>query len=89
MAVETVAEVLGRTKRSVQGKLTTLGAYVVPEKVAKPKRDDGPTKGEIQTEISDMGFNVEGFEAATKPALIYLRDYVAAVKASETAEASE
>jgi len=70
--VQDIAKDTGRSTRSVQGKLTSEKVYVPPVKVKAAKRDEGPTKGEILTAIANTGFDVEGFDAATKPALTRL-----------------
>jgi len=67
-----------RTKRSIIGKLGHMGRYVAPEKPKTVKKDDGPTKGEIETAITKEGFDPDGFSAATKPALKRLLAYVKA-----------
>lgn len=82
----TVAEAmkeLNRSKRSIQGKLVSEKLYVAPEKPAPKKKDEGPTKGEILTALVENGFPVEGLDAATKPALTNVLDYVVANKPSE------
>jgi hypothetical protein len=82
-AVEKVAKELGRTTRSVQGKLTTMGVYQVPEKKPAAKKDDGPTKGEILKAITDMGFDTEGLDSATKPAIQRVHDFVASAQSGD------
>jgi hypothetical protein len=68
-SVDALAETLGRTRKSVIGKLVSVKAYVAAEKPKAAKKDEGPTKGEILDAISKFGFDVEGLEGATKPAL--------------------
>jgi hypothetical protein len=82
-AVEEIADEMGRTKRSVQGKLTSMQVYVAPEKKPAKKKDEGPTKGEILTAIADTGFDVTGLETATKPALERVRDFVVSARTSD------
>jgi hypothetical protein len=67
-AVDKVAEQLGRSRKSVQGKLSYMDVYVVPEKPKAAKKDEGPTKGEILTAISKF-MDPDGLDSATKPAL--------------------
>ena len=83
-AVESLMETLGRSKRQVIGKLVHMGVYEAPEKAPKQPKDEGPTKGEILTEIKSYGFEIEGFDNATKPALSRLRDFVAANSANDS-----
>jgi len=65
-----VADLMGRARKSVIGKLSHKGVYVKPEKPRTVKKDDGPTKGEIQDAIEKrFGFEMDGFAAATRPAL--------------------
>lgn len=70
-SVEAIAADLGRSKRSVQGKLTAEKVYVVPTKAVAAKKDDGPTKGEIITSIKATGRfeDVDGLNGTTKGAL--------------------
>ncbi len=79
-SVEDIASELGRSKRSVQGKLTAEKVYVVPVKVVAVKKDDGPTKGEHLTAIKASGkfVDVDGLNGATKAALIEIRALVSA-----------
>lgn len=71
-SVETIAEATGRSKRSIQGKLTAEKVYVVPTKPVAKKKDEGPTKGENLTAIKATGRfeNVEGLSGATKAAQV-------------------
>jgi hypothetical protein len=46
----------GRSVRSLQGKLSSVGDYVVAEKAAPKPKDEGPTKGEIVTALVAGGF---------------------------------
>ena len=75
--VEALATELGRSKRSVIGKLVSEGVYVAPEKPKAKPKEEGPTKGQILQAIVDEGFDVTGLETATKPALTRFRDFVA------------
>jgi len=69
-SVADIAEDMGRSTRSVQGKLTAEKVYVVPTKPVAKKKDDGPTKGELITAIKATGRFVEfdGLNGATKAA---------------------
>jgi len=71
-SVEELMETLGRSKREVIGKLVHLRMYVAPDKPAPKAKDEGPTKKEILRAIEDAGFEVTGFEGATKAALARL-----------------
>ena len=64
-----LATVMGRSVRSVRAKLVREGVYVAPVKVKAAPRDLGPTKGELLQTLADNGFDVEGLEGATKPAI--------------------
>ena len=79
-AVEEIAKVLQRTKRSVQGKLTSEKVYVAPEKKPAAKKDEGPTKKEILDSIEGLGFDPSGLESATKPALERVHAFVASAQ---------
>ena len=68
---------LEKSKREVVGKLVSLKLYVAPEKKVAAKKDEGPTKKEILRAIEDTGFDVSGFEGATKDALNRLQAQVA------------
>lgn len=68
-SVAKLMETLNKSKRMVVGKLVSEKVYVAPEKPKAAKKDDGPTKGEILTSIKAKGFDIEGFDNATKAAL--------------------
>ena len=72
--VAEIMDVLGIVKRSVIGKLVSMKnpdgerLYCAPEKPKAAKKDDGPTKGEIETALIAKygeGF-AEGASGATK-----------------------
>lgn len=70
--VETIAEAIGKSVRSVRSKLVREGVYV---KVEKPKRVvvEGPSKKELLRELeATTGFSAEGLEGATKAAIARL-----------------
>ena len=86
-SVKAIAAAMGRTHRSVIGKLVSEGLYVKPDAKPAAKRDEGPTKQEIINDINALGiFDTEGFEQATKPALTRLLNFVAEVKAERDDE---
>ena len=71
-----IADTLGKSTRSVRSKLVREGVYVASPKKAAAKQE-GPSKKEILREIEASGFDVTGFEGATKAALTRLITVVA------------
>ena len=69
--LDTIAESVGKTIRSVRSKLVREGVYVAQPKQTTAKRE-GPTKKELLREIETAGVNASGFEGATKDALTRL-----------------
>jgi len=74
--LDDIAETLGKTVRSVRSKLVREGVYVASPKKTAAKQD-GPSKKEILRDIEAEGFDVTGFEGATKAALTRLMGVVA------------
>ena len=74
--LDDIAETLGKTVRSVRSKLVREGVYVASPKKTAAKQD-GPSKKEILRDIEAEGFDVSGFEGATKAALTRLMGVVA------------
>ena len=74
--LDDIADTLGKTVRSVRSKLVREGVYVASPKKTAAKQD-GPSKKEILREIEAQGFDVTGFEGATKAALTRLISVVA------------
>ena len=74
--IEDIANSIEKSVRSVRSKLVREGVYVASEKKSAAKQD-GPSKKEILREIEDTGFDVSGFEGATKSALTRLMGVVA------------
>jgi len=70
-----IADTLGKSTRSVRSKLVREGVYVASPKATAAKQD-GPSKKEILREIENSGFDVSGFEGATKMALTRLMTVV-------------
>ena len=69
-ALESIAEAMGKTVRSVRSKLVREGVYVASAKPSARKVDTGPSKKELLNELENIvGFDVTGFTGATKPAL--------------------
>ena len=71
--VQEIADMIGKSKRSVISKLVREGVYVATEKPTST-RDNGPTKKEllIQLEGLDPQMPVSGLTGATKEAIAYL-----------------
>jgi dUTPase len=74
--LDQIAAELDKTVRSVRSKLVREGVYVASPKKAAAKQE-GPSKKEILREIESSGFDVSGFEGATKAALSRLISVVA------------
>ena len=71
MAITEIADRVGKSARSVRSKLVREGVYVAqPKKVTR--KVEGPTKKEILRDLEGAGFDVKGFEGATKEALTRL-----------------
>jgi len=71
VSVDEIATDIGKSVRSVRSKLVREGVYVAKAKPAA-KRDNGPTKKELLIELEATGFDVNGFEGATKDAILRL-----------------
>ena len=69
--VTAIADSIGKSIRSVRSKLVREGVYVAKPKPAA-KRDNGPTKKELLKDLEATGFDVAGFEGATKEAIVRL-----------------
>jgi len=74
--IEDIAASIEKSVRSVRSKLVREGVYVAKPKVAARKQD-GPTKKELLRDLEATGFDVAGFEGATKDALVRLMGVVA------------
>ena len=74
--LDEIADSIGKSVRSVRSKLVREGVYVAAPKKAAAKQD-GPSKKEILRDIEATGFDVSGFEGATKMALTRLMGVVA------------
>ena len=75
VSVDEIATDMGKSVRSVRSKLVREGVYVAKAKPAA-KRDNGPTKKELLIELEATGFDVNGFEGATKDAIMRLIAHV-------------
>ena len=71
MDVAEIADSIGKSVRSVRSKLVREGVYVAKPKVAA-RKVEGPSKKEILNQLESTGFEVKGFEGATKEALTRL-----------------
>ena len=71
-----IAAELDKSVRSVRSKLVREGVYIASPKKSASKQE-GPSKKEILRDIESFGFDVTGFEGATKLALTRLKDVVA------------
>jgi hypothetical protein len=74
--LDQIAAELDKPIRSVRSKLVREGVYVASPKKAAVKQE-GPSKKEILRDIEAVGFDVSGFEGATKAALTRLMGVVA------------
>lgn len=66
--VEAIASSVEKSVRSVRSKLVREGVYVAKPK-AKSTKVMGPTKKELLKDLEATGFDVSGFEGATKDAI--------------------
>ena len=71
VSVEVLAEQLGKTVRSIRSKLVREGVYQAPEKPAKAKREEGPTKKELLRDLQAIAPDapLDGLNGATKEAI--------------------
>ena len=69
--VADIAASIDKSIRSVRSKLVREGVYVATPK-ATSTREQGPTKKEILRDLEGTGFDVSGFEGATKDAIMRL-----------------
>ena len=68
--IEDISEMVTRSVRSVRSKLVREGVYIAPVKAVGAKRDNGPTKKELLTQLEAVApFPVDGFVGATKDAI--------------------
>jgi Zn-dependent M32 family carboxypeptidase len=69
--VAEIAQSIDKSIRSVRSKLVREGVYVAQPK-AKSAKVMGPTKKELLRDLEGTGFDVSGFEGATKEAITRL-----------------
>tara|TARA_R110000751_G_scaffold130569_1_gene232553 strand:+ start:1954 stop:2370 length:417 start_codon:yes stop_codon:yes gene_type:complete len=75
--LDTIADTIGKSVRSVRAKLVREGVYVAKPKSASAKTSDGPTKKELLNTLENIApFQVNGFIGATKSALSDLLVYL-------------
>jgi NDP-sugar pyrophosphorylase family protein len=65
-----IAKALEKSERSVRSKLVNVGVYVSSPK--QPKKGETPSKKQLLNEIEAVGFDISGFQGATKEALTRL-----------------
>jgi len=70
--VTAIADSIGKSVRSVRSKLVREGVYVAKPKVTARQNGSGPTKKELLKDLEATGFDVSGFEGATKDAIVRL-----------------
>ena len=87
-SVESIAESMGKAVRSVRAKLVREGVYVAPEKGAKSKREEGPTKKEMLIQLSEVWPDapVDGLVNATKEAIASLIQHLESAAATDEAD---
>jgi len=69
--IEEIAASIEKSVRSVRSKLVREGVYVAKPK-AQARKQEGPTKKELLRDLEATGFDVQGFEGATKDAITRL-----------------
>ena len=68
--LDTIADTIGKSVRSVRSKLVREGVYVAKSKPTSSDTRDGPTKKELLNRLENIApFEVNGFMGATKTAL--------------------
>ena len=87
-SVESIAESMGKAVRSVRAKLVREGVYVAPEKGAKSKREEGPTKKEMLIQLSEVWPDapVDGLVNATKEAIASLIQHLESAATADEAD---
>ena len=82
--IETIAQELGRTVRSVRSKLVREGVYVATPKAPKAYKAEGPSKKELLNHLESIApFKVDGLMGATKAAIAEVIAFVEANKPQE------
>ena len=78
VAIDEIAEAIGKSVRSVRSKLVREGAYVAQPK-ATARKSDEPTKKELLRNLEDAlpsDFPISGMMGATKEAIVALMGVV-------------
>ena len=78
--LDTIADQIGKSVRSVRSKLVREGVYIAKPKPTSSDTRDGPTKKELLNKLESIApFEVNGFMGATKTALsdllVHLEDF--------------
>ena len=82
-----IGEMVGKTARSIISKLVREGVYQAPEKPKAAKREEGPTKGEMLTELAGLvNFSVDGLAGANKEAIANVIGLANSVAVTEDAD---
>ncbi len=68
-ALKAIGEAMEVSHKSVIGKLVNLGVYEVQVRERKVPVDLGPSKKELMATIRATGYDADGLEGATKPAI--------------------
>ena len=70
--VQEIADMIGKSKRSVISKLVREGVYIAAEKPTGSARDNGPTKKELFADLQAALPDVpDGAFAMSKEAMVY------------------
>ena len=68
--LDTIADTIGKSVRSVRSKLVREGVYIAKPKATTSDKREGPTKKELLNQLESIApFEVNGFMGATKTAL--------------------
>lgn len=84
--IETIADEMGRSVRSVRSKLVREGVYIATLKAPAAPKDAGPTKKELLNQLEDVvGFDVTPLQGATKEGIQALIAFAMAKTAQDVA----
>lgn len=78
VAIDEIADAIGKSVRSVRSKLVREGVYVAQPK-AQARKSDEPTKKELLRDLEDAlpsDFPINGMMGATKEAIVALMGVV-------------
>ena len=88
--IETIADEMNRSVRSVRSKLVREGVYVATPKAPTARKDTGPTKKELLNQLeSIVGFDVTPLQGATKEGIATLIAFAASAAPQEQEEEQE